>query len=207
MSRAVAVPDAMLGALGRAAAGERAWLEFARSEASQQRLLNLASARPLLHVNEILVQSETIMSSTGGGPRSGGWINPRSTRRFSRWGRLLLAVKVGARPATGNVTAGKSAPAEPIGTCSVLKTKTDDRRGWLGAGQTMARLVLQARSLGLTCSCLTDVLQNPELRREFRTAIGHKGFAQAILCFGAAPLAAFAQRNADTPVRATGSPP
>ena len=207
VSRASAVPDAMLGVLGRAATGERAWLEFARSESSQRRLLDLACARQLLHVEETRDQNDTYMHSTGGGPRSRDWINPLSPRRFFRWGRPLLAVRVSARTTTGNDHGGKSGPAEPIGTCSVLKTKTDDRRGWLGAGQTMARLVLQARTLGLACSCWTDVLQRPELRREFRTTIGHKGFAQAILCFWATPLAVLAQPNADVSVIAMSRPP
>jgi len=206
VSQASAVPDAMLEVLGRAATRERAWLEFARSESSQRRLLDLASARQLLHVEEVRDQTDTFMRSTGGEPRSRDWINPLSPRRFFRWGRPLLAVRVSARSATSTDPGGKSGPAEPIGTCSVLKTKTDDRRGWLGAGQTMARLVLQARSLGLACSCWTDVLQKPELRREFRTTIGHKGFAQAILCFWATPLAVFAQPNADMSVMATSKP-
>ncbi len=74
-------------------------------------------------------------------------------------------------------------PSVPAETLAVVKTKTDDKHGWLEAGQTMARTVLQAQALGLSWEFF-----NPVRRREARTAlrlgVGHKGFAQVILRFG-----------------------
>ena len=64
-----------------------------------------------------------------------------------------------------------------------MKTKTDDKHGWLEAGQTMARTVLQAQALGLSWAFFNPVRRR-EVRKELRLGVGHKGFAQAILHFG-----------------------
>ena len=74
--------------------------------------------------------------------------------------------------------------ASPLATLAVVKTKTDDKHGWLAAGQTLARAVLQAQALGLTWAFLNPVRRR-EAREALRTGIGHKGFAQVILHFGA----------------------
>jgi hypothetical protein len=68
-------------------------------------------------------------------------------------------------------------------TLAVVKTKTDDKHGWLEAGQTMARTVLQAQALGLSWAFFNPVRRR-EAREALRVGIGHKGFAQVILRFG-----------------------
>jgi hypothetical protein len=70
-----------------------------------------------------------------------------------------------------------------MATLAVVKTKTDDKHGWLEAGQTMARAVLQAQALGLSWTFL-DPVRSRAARRELRLGVGHKGFAQVILRFG-----------------------
>jgi hypothetical protein len=65
----------------------------------------------------------------------------------------------------------------------VVKTKTDDKYGWLEAGQTMARTVLQAQALGLSWAFFNPVRRR-EAREALRVGVGHKGFAQVILRFG-----------------------
>jgi hypothetical protein len=68
-------------------------------------------------------------------------------------------------------------------TLAVVKTKTDDKHGWLEAGQTMARTVLQAQALGLSWAFFNPVRRR-EAREALRVGVGHKGFAQVILRFG-----------------------
>lgn len=68
-------------------------------------------------------------------------------------------------------------------TLAVVKTKTDDKHGWLEAGQTMARTVLQAQTLGLSWDFFNPVRRR-EAREALRRGVGHKGFAQVILRFG-----------------------
>ena len=72
-------------------------------------------------------------------------------------------------------------------TLAVVKTKTDDKRGWLEAGQTMARTILQAQALGLSWAFFNPVRRRAA-REALRLGVGHKGFAQGILRFG--PLVA-----------------
>lgn len=86
-------------------------------------------------------------------------------------------------------------------TLAVVKTKTDDKHGWLEAGQTMARTILQAQALGLSWAFF-DPVRRRAAREALRTGVGHKGFAQVILRFGPllademVPLAATATTTA-----------
>jgi hypothetical protein len=66
----------------------------------------------------------------------------------------------------------------------VLKTRTDDKHGWVAAGLTLARLILQAQVLGVSCALHHEPLRAARVRTELRTEIGRKGFVQAILQFG-----------------------
>jgi hypothetical protein len=78
-------------------------------------------------------------------------------------------------------------PVIATATLAVVKTKTDDKHGWLDAGQIMARTVLEAQTLGLSWAFF-DPVRRRAAREALRTGVGHKGFAQVILCFG--PLVA-----------------
>jgi hypothetical protein len=74
-------------------------------------------------------------------------------------------------------------PAITDAMLAIVKTKTDDKHGWLAAGQTLARTVLQAQALGLSWAFFSPVRQR-SARSALRTSVGHKGFAQVILRFG-----------------------
>jgi len=82
---------------------------------------------------------------------------------------------------------GESEPANPApistATLAVVKTKTDDKHGWLEAGQTMARTVLQAQAMSLPWAFFNPVRRRGA-REALRMGVGHKGFAQVILRFG-----------------------
>ncbi len=101
---------------------------------------------------------------------------PRGTRSLFAFG---------ARSANSwNVTMEQiHQPAIQAATLAVVKTKTDEKHGWLEAGQIMARTVLEAQALGLAWEFF-DPVRRREAREELRLGIGHKGFAQVILRFG-----------------------
>ncbi len=73
--------------------------------------------------------------------------------------------------------------ADPTATLAIVKTKTDDKHGWLEAGQTMAGTVLLAQALGLSWGFF-DRVRRREARAALRLGVGHKGFAQVVLRFG-----------------------
>jgi hypothetical protein len=159
---AVAVPETpmtemMLVALGQAAAGERGWLDFVQSEPSWQQVARIMP--------------------TGDLRRSSSFSHPRLSLSFG--GRVIHF---------GNGTVGPSreSPESAI-ALAVVKTKTDDKYGWLEAGQTMARTILMAEALGLSWG-FCDSVRRREAREALRLGVGRKGFAQVILQFGGGNL-------------------
>jgi hypothetical protein len=153
------VSATMLATLSHAVAGERGWVEFAQSETTRQRVMEIT------HAGEPRLPNVVVNVPA------------------SRWPRPLFAF--GGRrmdPPTAVVE-----PAPPLSVSAaalaVVKTKTDDKHGWLAAGQTMARAVLQAQALGLSWSFFNQVRRR-QAREALRWGIGHKGFAQIILRLG-----------------------
>lgn len=179
------ISEAALAALCRATSGERVWLEFARSEGSRQRLVDLLYAANRARATEIQVQPAAPVRSAEGVWGLGRFAGGRLSERFSRWRKPTVAIRMHAPiPPSQEPFEAK----EPVGreaTFAVLKTKTDDKHGWCAAGQTLSRLLLQSRKLGLPCTPFVGVMRQPELRMKLRTAIGHKGFTQVLLCFAA----------------------
>jgi len=168
--------DAVMAALGGVADEERGWLEFARAEASRERLQALVG-RPQRFEVEAAGASTRFASDRR--PRgAGGFLR----ERFSQGTKLQVKVRSTGTEAGGSSTG--DAGAVLGGTLAVLKTKTDDKYGWLAAGQTLGRLMLQAKALGVACSLHDESLHSAQVRAALRTEIGRKGFAQAILRFG-----------------------
>jgi hypothetical protein len=163
------VSETMLTALTQSVAAERGWLEFAQSETSRHRVVAIASAsepRPM-----DLSPARGDSANTTPGWQTSRWPKPL----FAFGGRKVEAEKPAVEPVREI-----SIPAAAL---AVVKTKTDDKHGWLAAGQTMARAVLQAQALGLSWA-LFDPVRRREARAALRQGIGHKGFAQVILRFG-----------------------
>jgi hypothetical protein len=102
-----------------------------------------------------------------------------------RLGSLLLG------PPARNQTA-ESRPTAPDGvrtihemaSLAVLKTKTDDRYGWLAAGEVMERARLEAQTLGVSSQVFDQAFHERRPRHELRNIIGRKGFVQSIIGFG-----------------------
>jgi len=147
------ITEMMLEALGQAVAGARSWLDFVQSEVSWRQVMKTTLADGQRWSN--LLSSARLSFSFGG-------------RNVRLWDG---AIEPTQPPAVSTVT------------LAVLKTKTDDKHGWLEAGQTMARTVLQAQALGLSWGFYNPVRRR-EAREALRIGIGHKGFAQVILWFG-----------------------
>ena len=195
------LPDAVLDALNCTIAGNRGWLEFPRTEASRQRLLEIVATGETLQVTP----AQRHQQSTGAlGIPSHAWQSPALANqalreRFSRWTKPLLALKVRVAPAI-EVDPTATDFVARTGTLAVLKTRTDDKHGWVAAGQMMAQLVLHAQALGLSWSLLERTLRKPDVRAELRTGLGHKGYAQVILQFGAARRETVALANETLPM-------
>lgn len=160
------VSETMLSALSRAAAGERGWLDFVQSETSRQQVLKITLAgnqwrmsfgRSSFQPTDAAIEENTM----------------RRPQPFSAFG--------GRSADAWNMTVRE--PEFSKATLAVVKTKTDDKHGWLEAGLTMARTVLQAQALGLSWEFFNPVRRR-EAREALRLGVGHKGFAQVILRFG-----------------------
>lgn len=123
---------------------DKAWLEFAGSEASYHRLTALASP----------VDGQT---------RPKGWL----TFIMRSGNRNAFRVETGRR-------------AGDMAALGMIKTKTDDKHGWLAAGQMMAKAALQARAWQVTSHVFDQSFRERKVREVLRTSIGHKGYVQAV---------------------------
>lgn len=173
----IPVSETMLGALGQAAAGERGWLDFAHSETSRQLVMEIKQAGDQLRMNlERSAADSTDFVAEG---------QRRGVRRYFAFG--------GRRMDSGNETMEPVRPiSDPAPALAVVKTKTDDKHGWLAAGQTMARTILQAQALGLSWGFFNPMCRR-EAREALRMGVGRKGYAQLILRFGSLAADGMAQ--------------
>jgi len=178
------VSETMLTAINHAVATERGWLDFLQSETSRQRVAEIAFAsapRAMGHDRD---------RSFGMNPSALGM----NSRDFAFDHRPIYSQSITAAPPRTLAISGA--------TIAVIKTKTDDKHGWLAAGQTLARAVLQAQALGLAWAFVNPV-RHRETREALRMGIGHKGFAQVILRFGAVTPTDAVRVNAPTTATAT----
>ena len=162
------ISEAILVTLKSAVADEKALLEFSQSESSRQRLLELTQPG-----------TDDVVVNVG---ISRGLL---SRRRIVRWRLPLLTF---AMPTPVPAAAEFKAPDEQanrMAAIAVLKTKTDDKWGWLTAGQSRARIQLQSRVSAVSSYVFDRAFRSRQVRNQLRTTIGHKGFAQAIIGFGA----------------------
>jgi hypothetical protein len=163
-SGTVAFSEAMLTLLIQATAGERAWLEFVRTDQSRERVMDITSC----------------------GGRLGMAVDPSSSPAADPVARHPLEWLCLLPDFEGHDIDKPSGPAPPVRQAlAVVKTKTDDKHGWLAAGQTMARIFLQAQALGLSLAFFNPIRRRAA-RQELRLSVGHKGFAQAT--FGLGPV-------------------
>jgi hypothetical protein len=107
--------------------------------------------------------------------------------RIAQWTKPFLTFTV-RTAASGRIAvepAGERADQMvSFAALALIKTKTDDKHGWLAAGKAVAQVRLQAQVLGVSCRVFEQAFRNRHLREELRTTIGRKGFAQSIIGFG-----------------------
>lgn len=174
MTRGVAVretplDESALAMLQAGVPGEKAWLEFCQCDASRGKLAALAQSGKVMLALEPRPQTQPYQ------PRAPSWAQPL----------LTLIVRPGDPGHYATATGGGR--ADTMAALAAVKTKTDDKHGWLAAGQIIARARLEAKSLGISSQVFDRVFNHRRVREELRTAIGHKGFMQAIIGFGAQP--------------------
>jgi len=153
-------PGTAFYAIQNAVAGDRCWLEIAQCERSRKQLAELAGA------------SEGWLFKLSGAAGGGG-----QPTRLNDGQKFWLGVRLRLPTA---MREGWNEPAEASGTFAVLKTKTDDKHGWIMAGQTMALLRDAANRLGVACTFFKEAVRQASTRQELRRSIGHKGFGQVI---------------------------
>jgi hypothetical protein len=188
------ISGTLLYLISHAVAGERCWLELAQGQRSRERLLELAG------MNE-----QWLFEISGERPASPP-ASPGSETKpagYNGWQKFILGVKLRAPVPVPETGKELDTPAMS-GTFAVIKTKTDDKYGWLAAGETNTRLQETARKLGVSCTFFNHALRKPAVRQELRTNIGHKGFGQAIVQLKTTghPLAALAS-SSTLPLRQT----
>lgn len=163
-------------ALEQTAAREKVLLEFSQSESSFGQLLPLTSSRS----TGISTPNPKSAEAKAEAARLGVSV----TSRLEQWSHYLRAFRI--RFAEHYVTHQDSAitvdaPKSRVSGLALLKTKTDDRLGWLLAGQALAGIRWQAKRLGITCSVFDQAFRSRHVRESLRSSIGRKGFAQAII--------------------------
>jgi hypothetical protein len=164
----VVSPDTVFNLLSHSVAGDRCWLEMAQCDRSHERLRELAGMNEqwLFQING---ERNELPDNNGQKPAGS-----------NGWQKFFLGVKLRAPAPAPEAGIPSNAPAKS-GVFGILKTKTDDKYGWIAAGQTSAQLLESARKLGVSCTFHNHALRRPSLRQELRTSIGHKGFGQAIV--------------------------
>jgi hypothetical protein len=179
------ISNRILASLSAVGASGKAWLDFSRSELSRKQLCEIETSKERLlragsHHDEGLV-AQVVPT----GPKPIGVI--RSTLEYLRLSQVaaLFLGQPNQTLGSGTSTApnGVKAP-DQMEALAIVKTKTDDKYGWLAAGEVIARVRLEAAKLNVPSEVFGQAFLERQARQELRTAIGRKGFVQAIMGFG-----------------------
>jgi hypothetical protein len=181
-----ALSETVLDAFRSAAGREKAWLEFSSCESSRKQLLELAQGDMQRSVT--LPTAKHFETSFGirAGLRgelesSSGSNDGRENSRPAWWKMPFFKFTDRAFGSNARGLENNSRSVTRTAELAVLKTKTDDNYGWLAAGQAMARIQLQAQVSGLQLHCSEESFRKKLLREQLRTAMGRKGFVQAVI--------------------------
>lgn len=87
-------------------------------------------------------------------------------------------------PGTSPTTNGPARPVDEKPLIVVVGTANDHEADWLNAGRRVARLLLQAASLGIVASPLNQVIDDPAPRQQLRAYLGLVGWPQMVLRMG-----------------------
>jgi hypothetical protein len=202
----VPVSNQMLARLSMVGNG-RAWLDFSQSGLSRQQLCDIEiSSHPDSRYGSSY-RGESLPQKAATGPRLRDAIaGALGFLGASRIGSLLLGPPtrtLAKAPERRDPDLGKK--IYEMASLAVLKTKTDDRYGWLAAGEVMERARLEAQTLGISSQVFDHAFRGRRPRQELRNIIGRKGFVQAIIGFGSRLATDFASLPSQPPAPATES--
>ena len=184
-AKEVPLSEQVLAKLAAAGTSRKAWLDFSQCEASRNQLCKMAAStvRPLRpgsgHSDQVLPPIAPPGSTRMGAIKS-ALIHIRASSLASR----LLGPAGRASHSPTAVEPGGEAKPQDMVALAVLKTKTDDRYGWLAAGEIIAQVRSEAATLNVSSQVFARAFREKQAREELRNLIGRKGFVQAILGFG-----------------------
>lgn len=177
------VPDDLCARLESAAAVEGAHLAILRGSEERNRLADLVAEGDRRQGSDRSFRRELA-----------AWVHPnRSTSRdgIPGYGMGMSDIQSLAGPLvirTFDWGRGRAAKDRELAEGSplllVLSSKGDNASSWLEAGQALARVLLEATSLGLSASFLNQPLEVPELRPLVAEMAGGAGTPQLILRIG-----------------------
>ena len=192
LARDEVVSTRALDCLVAVGSNRKAWLDLSQSEASRKRLCELATEYVASGAdregNRGLTQAAPAVSARGGALRFAlGYL------RASSMASLLLGAPRRAPEAAPDGRGESAERPENMVALAVLKTKTDDKYGWVAAGEALARVQLEAEKLNVSWRVFGQAFRTIHARQGLRNIIGRKGFVQAIVGFGWKP--AFCQNS------------
>lgn len=185
----------LIANLREAAATERAILEFSQADSSLQIVAPLAREESVSSPSDEsgLTANRLALLRSGGSsaPRVSSWLKPF----------LGLSERIsGGLNTSRKASRSSEVRTESSSLLAVVKTKTDDRRGWLQAGAALDRIRLQALASSVSCTVYSQAFQSVHVREDLRTRLGRKGFAQAVVrvahLSGSLPILPVAERLA-----------
>lgn len=170
------VPDPMLVALIEAATEEGAWLQVIELEEMRHSIAAMVS------------EGDSIQWSSPGWRRElAAWMHPRHRGDgLTVPGIVAPIAHVVVRTFDlGNVVSAKDKQlVDESPVIAVLGTDGDSVADWLGAGQALERVLLNAHANGLQASYLNQPIQVASLRPKLRNLLGGDGFPQILLRLG-----------------------
>jgi hypothetical protein len=179
------VSDRILAKLTAAGASRKAWLDFSQSEPSRKRLCEIGASEERPPRNGSGHDDGFTSQRTPTGARSIGALRSALVHlRVPQIASLLLGSPARTPDSPKNKESNGVEKPEDMVALAVLKTKTDDKYGWLAAGEVIARVRSEAQTLNVSSHVFGEAFRETQTRQELRNIIGRKGFVQAIIGFG-----------------------
>ena len=179
------LPAALLTALGRGAARHGATLRIITDGGPQAALSAVVdAAEGLLRLDATRSQELARWASPPGSTRPDG-VPATAYPTVAEATDLAFPGRDFARGHGWGTAPASSAPLlRPAGTPGLLTTPGDQPADWVGAGQALQRLLLDASSSGLAAALHTQPLELPELRELIRVQLASGSYPQMIVRLG-----------------------
>jgi hypothetical protein len=187
------VPDALVTRMREAAAGDGLWTSTYSHPEGKYALADLITEgdRVQLSDERFLIELASWSAGARGDRRDGVPGHDRELTAAACGRGLVLRTfdAGGLRPAREHDLAAGS----PV--LFVIGTDDDDRLSWLATGRALERMLLLARSAGVSASFLNQPVEVPEVRSKLRDLVGLGGYPQALVRIGYGPGVAATPRR------------